>query len=195
MPYAPFPIQAYNPFGLGHIVGTTQNLGAIVNTNNVTPIVITITAHGYSTGNRVRIASVTGQTALNADWTIGVIDANTITIPLAGNGSVSGSGTISRICLPITFNLPALSGQNYAVNSITFEAFASNVGNIYVGNAATMLNVTPFTDCVYIMKPGTTQNMPFFSPGNSNIISIDPWGIDWDAAHLGDGVLVSVFVR
>src|SRR5437660_960225 len=96
MPSQPFPVQAYNPFALGHIVQTAQNLGAITNTNLVSPISIVIAGHGYATGNRIRIASVTGQTAINGDWTIGVTDVNTITIPLAGNGVASGSGTARR---------------------------------------------------------------------------------------------------
>jgi len=190
---ANYPAPSYNPFALGHILGTSQNLGAIVNTNGVSPVVITITAHGYTAGNRVRIASVSGQTTLNADWTIGVIDVNTITVPIAGTGVSSSSGTAVRFALPITYNYPQLANQGYVVNSITFNAFASNTGNIYVGNAATMLRVTPFTDCVYVIKPGTVENMPFFSPGASNIIAIDPWGIDWDTT--GDGCLVSIFLK
>jgi len=190
---ANFPSQPYNPFALGHILGTAQNLGAIVNTSGVSPVVITIPAHGYSAGNRVRLASVTGQTTLNADWVIGVIDVNTITIPIAGTGVSSSAGNAVRFALPITYNYPSMQSQGYVVNSITFDAFASNSANIYVGNAATMIRVTPFTDCVYVIKPGATQNIPFFSPGASNIISLDPWGIDWD--DVGDGCLVSVFVK
>ena len=105
----------------------------------------------------------------------------------------SAAGTAVRFALPITYNYPQLANQGFVANSLTFQAFASNTNNIYVGNAATMLRVTPFTDCVYVIKPGGTQNLPFFSPGASNIIAIDPWGIDWDTT--GDGCLVSIFLK
>ncbi len=190
MAYAPFPPQTTNPYALGHITGTSQ---VVTNATNASPIAVTVTAHGYATGQMVRIASVGGNTNANGDWTITVIDPNTFSLNgSTGNAGYTSGGTAVRFALPITFNVPALAGFGYAVNSITFNAFSSNTGNIYIG-ASTLKRTSPFTDVVYVMKPGTTQNLPFFSPGNSNIISIDQWYVDWDT--VGEGVLVSVFTR
>ena len=189
------PFPRYNPFALGHIIPTVQVITAAA---NASPILITSTAHGYATGATVRIQGVTGNTAANNAigndrWVIIVIDANTFSLTgSAGNGAYVSGGTVYATPVAITFNHPEYQGQGYQVNSITFNAFATNTGNIYIG-AQTIQRTSPFIDCVYQMAPKTTQNMPFFSPGNSNIIPVDTWFVDFDNAT--DGVLVSVFVK
>ena len=189
------PFPRYNPFALGHIVPVAQTVTAA---SNASPIAITVTAHGYVTGATIRIQGVTGNTAANNTigndrWVVIVIDANTFSlIGSAGNGAYASGGTVYATPVPITFNHPEYQGQGYQVNSITFNAFATNTGNIYIG-AQTIQRTSPFIDCVYQMAPKTTQNMPFFSPGNSNIIPVDTWFVDFD--NPTDGVLVSVFVK
>lgn len=188
------PSQKYNPFPLGAIIGPAlQNLGTIVNTNAVFPVSITVTAHGLTAGTRVRIASVTGQTALNAEWIIGVTDANTITIPLAGNGVSSGSGTLGAFALSLTSNHPELANLG-SVGYVSIQALPGNTGNIYVGVAATMKRLTPFTDVLYILKPGVIQTIPAHSQGSSGeTVSLDGWGIDWDT--VGEGCIINAFLK
>lgn len=62
---------------------------------NATPIVITSnSAHGLSTGDRVTVASVGGNTAANSDWQIVVIDATTFRLyGSVGNGAYTSGGT------------------------------------------------------------------------------------------------------
>lgn len=73
-------------------VWTSQALQAtknLVSSTNATPIAVTVTAHGYATGNTVVIAGHTGtNTAANGTWEITVTGANTFTL----NNSV-GTGT------------------------------------------------------------------------------------------------------
>lgn len=78
-------------------VWTSQALQAtksITGATNATPISITCTAHGYSTGDTVVITGVGGNTNANGTWEITSTGANTFTLDgSAGNASYSGSGT------------------------------------------------------------------------------------------------------
>lgn len=83
-------------------VGAT---GTITAASAATPIVITSTAHGLTTGTIVKIADVLGNTSANGVWTITVVSANTFSL----NGSSGGStyttgGTWSSGVLTITFS-------------------------------------------------------------------------------------------
>ena len=68
--------------------------------NNVSPIQITTgttagTAHGLTTGDRVAIAGVTGNTAANGNFTVTVISANSFTLNgTTGNGAYDGGGYV-----------------------------------------------------------------------------------------------------
>lgn len=62
---------------------------------NASPIAITCTGHGFTTGTRVRIDYVAGNTAANGVWTITAVDANTFTLnSSSGNGAYTGGGTV-----------------------------------------------------------------------------------------------------
>lgn len=66
----------------------------ITGATNATPIVITATAHGRSTGDKVFIDSVEGNTAVNGSWTITKITDNTFSLDgSVGNGSYTSGGT------------------------------------------------------------------------------------------------------
>lgn len=69
------------------------NITAATNTN---PIVITAIGHGLTSGWTARVNAVTGNTAANGDHVVTVLDANTLTIPVAGNGLYISGGTIER---------------------------------------------------------------------------------------------------
>lgn len=65
----------------------------ITGATNAAPIVITATAHGYSTGDMVTISGIVGNTAANANWVIVRIDANTFSLTgSTGNGAYSSGG-------------------------------------------------------------------------------------------------------
>lgn len=87
--------RVYGPQGL--MSGGTGTLGlaesgAITGASNANPIVITSANHGLSTGQRVTISGVGGNTNANGTFIITVIDANTFSIPVAGNAPYTSGG-------------------------------------------------------------------------------------------------------
>jgi hypothetical protein len=61
--------------------GTLGTYGTVTGATKADPCVITSTAHGLSTGDRIRIASVGGMVELNdADYTVEVVDANSFSL-------------------------------------------------------------------------------------------------------------------
>jgi hypothetical protein len=80
-----------NIWGIG-ISPMTRN---ITGATNATPIVITLTAHGYATGDKLEIQGVLGNTAANGTWTITNVSANTFSLDSSvGNGAYTSGGTI-----------------------------------------------------------------------------------------------------
>lgn len=84
---------------------------AITGATNATPIVITANGHGLSTGARVSITGVLGNTAANGTWTITKVDANTFDLNTSvGNGAyTSSTGTIQ--IADSTNNVSAVNGN------------------------------------------------------------------------------------
>lgn len=93
----------------------TQVAKVVNGATNTTPIVAqTSTAHGYSTGDLVVVAGVSGNTAANsapnAPWPIVVVDATHVQlVGSVGNGAFSGNGRATNLSLN-----PALSLQSDA---------------------------------------------------------------------------------
>src|SRR5688572_13086455 len=76
--------------------GSLKDTGVITGASNATPIVITSNTHKLSTGTRVTVASVGGNTAANGTWAITVINANTFSLDTSvGNGAYTSGGTWS----------------------------------------------------------------------------------------------------
>ena len=83
-------------YAAGDVVGPATL--TITDATNAAPIVVTITAHGLATSDRVTIASVGGNTAANGDWVITKIDANTFSLNgSTGNGAYTSGGTLIRL--------------------------------------------------------------------------------------------------
>ncbi len=96
-------------------VWTSQALQAtktVTGATNATPISITCTAHGYSTGDTVVVTGVVGNTAANGTWEITVTGTNTFTLDgSTGNGTGSGgtarlrNNTRVMLASPVTQNI------------------------------------------------------------------------------------------
>lgn len=68
---------------------------AITAATNANPIKITVANHGFSTGDKVFIANVTGNTNANGGYTITKVDNNNFTLnSRAGNATYTGGGTV-----------------------------------------------------------------------------------------------------
>lgn len=89
--------RVYGPSGL--MTNGTGSLalsqsGSVTAATNASPIVVTSNGHGLSTGTRVTIAGVLGNTAANGTFTITRVDANTFSLDSStGNGSYTSGGT------------------------------------------------------------------------------------------------------
>ena len=71
-----------------------QATKAITGASNASPISITCTSHGYSTGDTVVITGVNGNTNANGTWEITSTGANTFTLDgSAGNAAYTSGGT------------------------------------------------------------------------------------------------------
>lgn len=71
---------------------------AITNATNANPLVITAPSHGLTVSRPVTITGVAGNTAANGTFnSINVIDANTFSIPVAGNAAYTSGGTVQPI--------------------------------------------------------------------------------------------------
>lgn len=127
--------------------------GAITGATQANPVVITATAHGRATGDRVSIAGVVGMTQLNGNtYNITVIDANSYSLQSTVTGvNVDGTaftaytsgGTWTREYARVALTGQAIitSGQRYAFDcaDITLGNPTSLTGKLYalfVGSAA-----------------------------------------------------------
>ena len=82
------------------VTSSTQanTTSAITGATNATPIAITVTNHGWSTGDVVSINSVGGNTAANGTWIITSTGTNTFTLDgSVGNGTYTSGGTAQNI--------------------------------------------------------------------------------------------------
>lgn len=73
-----------------------QAAPVISGATNTSPIVITATAHGRTTGDNVFVRGVMGNTAANGINVCTVLTPNTLSIPVAGNGTYISGGTICK---------------------------------------------------------------------------------------------------
>lgn len=69
----------------------------VTGATNASPIVITAAAHGYSTGDRVAVEGVTGNTAANGLWTVTALTADTFSLDgSTGNGAFGAGGYVTN---------------------------------------------------------------------------------------------------
>lgn len=184
----------------------TYNNGFTVNgATNASPIVITSSsAHGYSTGQKVTITGVAGNTAANGTWIITVTGVFTFSLNgSTGNGTYTTGGSlyidgnISSLTSPssrIILQSPHASGwqvrmsteprfANLPVATITTGFNGNSAGDFPPGAPST--NLTSFFD-VNSVRTGLYGNM---TPGGGEINTAIS-----RLTMVGDGYGRSVFV-
>lgn len=83
--------------GSPKLIGTGAGTKVVTDATNATPIVVSVASHGYSNGDGIRIASVTGNTAANGDWSIANVTAGTFElVDSSGNGAYISGGTSDK---------------------------------------------------------------------------------------------------
>jgi hypothetical protein len=77
--------------------GTVGTIKTITGATNAAPIVISVATHGYSSGDRVAIEGVKGNTPANGDWRITVVDVNSFELNgSSGNGTYTSGGSVVK---------------------------------------------------------------------------------------------------
>lgn len=147
-----------------------QATKSITGATNATPIAITCTAHGYSTGDTVVITGVGGNTNANGTWEITNTGANTFTLDgSAGNAAYTSGGTArlrnnTRVMLTtaVTQNI-AGTGQGRAA----WTAVAG--GNITTGFNTSFFKESAQSDSIAIALGFTTGLAAYFPTGTLDL--------------------------
>jgi len=184
---------------------------SITGATNASPIVVTITAHGYATGDQATIIGVLGNTASNGTWTITVLTANTFSLTGAvGNGAYTSGGTctIRRIgsrcsLIAVWGGRIVLSGlgtdpQNIFMSAVgnpfdwdyspevqtVQQAVAGNITSGYGKNGDIVTALIPYTDDKLIIGGSHSIRMFIGNPaeGGINASVTDITGIAYGAA-------------
>lgn len=103
----------------------------IVSSTNASPIVLTVTAHGLTTGDVVDVANHTTNTAANGRWAATVIDANDFALytiggsASRGNGVGGATGTVQPRTFGASFAMPSDGdAENAASVDVSLQALA-----------------------------------------------------------------------
>jgi len=107
--------RIYGPSGL--VTGGTgsaalRNTGTVTGASSTTPIVITSASHGLTTGTRVTLSGIGGNTAANGTFTITNLTTNTFSLDSSVfNGTYTSGGTWNVSGLYLVTH--AISGSGY----------------------------------------------------------------------------------
>lgn len=129
------------------ISATYGSTKAITAATNATPISITASLHGFSTGDTVNISSVGGNTNTNGIWKITVVDINTFTLNGSkGNAAYTSGGTAAKVPGRHGINLDVTSG-----NTMQNIALVHNNIQQLGGRAIVTTNPTPVLNGVFLV--------------------------------------------
>ena len=84
---------AVPPLAMDFTLGTDQAIGAGNMTFSVATVTVTLTGHGFTTGDIINVRGAT-QTEYNGDHEITVVDADTFTYDITGSPASPATGTI-----------------------------------------------------------------------------------------------------
>lgn len=108
--------RVYGPQGLmsnGSGTAAFTDTGSVTGASNAGPIVITSTGHGLTTGTRVTVTGVTGNTAANGTFVVTYASADTFSLNgSTGNGAYAGGGVWSVTGL-YTSSIVAAAADGY----------------------------------------------------------------------------------
>lgn len=114
----------YIQFVCGYGAHTAQ---PITGATNASPIVLSIAAHGRSTGDVCLVSGVGGNTAANGQWIITNILAGTLSLNgSVGNGAYSAGGTLTKLDVP--------DAIRHAIKIMVAEAYRQRESNVSVAS-------------------------------------------------------------
>lgn len=125
--------------------GVTRTITAATSS---TPIVITSTAHGLSTGNWVKISGVGGLDSANGTWQITVLTANTFSLDDSVSDGIAvytGGGTLISGIATITYSSVDIPTETKVVRRQILRNTDGEAITFYVDVDTTDLTSTTFT--------------------------------------------------
>ncbi|HJX83960.1 MAG TPA: hypothetical protein VJ723_06420, partial [Candidatus Angelobacter sp.] len=145
----------------------------ITGASNASPISITDTAHGYTTGQTVLIAGVGGNSAANGTWVITVADASHFTLNgSTGNGAYMSGGTASGV---IFFKFTSINKYGLMEQSLAnVTAYPFNFNGVF-GNSSDPPANNATVDSVFVS--GTADSIRVYGPGGVGT-SYNSWKSD-----------------
>lgn len=183
----------------------------ITGATNASPIVVTIVAHGYQTGDQAAVMGVLGNTAANGNWSITVLTVDTFSLDgSVGNGAYTSGGTcvIRRIgsrcaLIAVWGGRIVLSGLGTDPNNVFMsavgdpfnwdysppvqtvqQAVAGNVTSGYGKNIDIVTALIPYTDDVLLIGGSHSIRKFLGNPaeGGINVNVTDITGIAYGSA-------------
>jgi hypothetical protein len=121
---------------------------AVTAATNASPIAITTASkHGLSSGGRIVIAGVTGNTAANGTWTILVTSPTTFTLTgSAGNGTYAGGGTALPPAASVSFGLQEEQHTVSTMRAIVPLDVSFDTGVVVTGSPDAAIRSVEFTE-------------------------------------------------
>ena len=118
---------------------TLKDSGTVSGATNATPIEITCSAHGLTTGTRITISDVTGTTSANGTHIVTRVNANVFSLDdTVGNGPYAGGGSWNTTGLyQYSFSVLGTygfeSGENYQL-LLSYAVAATSMGQLHSFN-------------------------------------------------------------
>lgn len=131
-------LRVYGPAGYMNVSGTCSLLssGTITGATNASPIVVTSANHGLTTGARVTVSGVLGNTAANGTFTVTYVSSSTFSLDSSvGNGAYVSGGTwnVAGACryqIACTEANGFAAGNNYSV-IFTYAISSTQQGQVH----------------------------------------------------------------
>lgn len=130
--------RVYGPDGFVESGSVTRrDSGAITGATNDSPIVITSSSHGLTTGSYVTISGVAGNTAANGTFLVTKVDANSFSLDdSTGNGSYTSGGEWHATGL-YKLSIPALGVSGYEKSEVYQVALIYEISSTVHGQLHT----------------------------------------------------------
>jgi hypothetical protein len=109
--------RVHGPDGL--VTGQTgsasfRNSASLTNATNASPIVVTSNSHGLTTGTRVTITGVVGNTGANGTFVITVVNSDSFSLDSSAGGGAYVSGGVWNVTGLYKVSLDVLAANGYA---------------------------------------------------------------------------------
>ncbi len=133
-------IRIYGPDGLlplATVSGTLLDDGTVTGATNATPIVITSTAHGLTTGTFITVANVGGNTEANGTFIVTRLTDDTFSLDGSEGANDYTSGGVWNVTGLYTYTIQATAANGFEVG-VSYKAL---IQGTVAGNQSSDLQV------------------------------------------------------